>query len=59
MTIEPRFDIFPLSQLSDAGFKVRRGDLHRVLQTMDGKVFPLTTMHLLIEHSRIEKYRVR
>ena len=33
--------------------------MRRMLQATDGKVFTLTTMHLLIEHTRIKEYRVR
>jgi hypothetical protein len=45
--------------IAGRGFKVRREDMRRLLQATDGKVFTLTTMHLLIEHSRIKEYRVR
>ena len=40
-------------------FKVQRGDMRRLLQATDGKVFALTTKHLLIGHMRIREYRVR
>ena len=40
-------------------FKVRREDMRRLLQATDGKVFTLSTMHLLIDHTRISEYRVR
>ena len=45
--------------IAGRGFKVRREDMRRLLQATDGKVFTLTTMHLLIEHTRIKEYRVR
>jgi hypothetical protein len=34
-------------------------DMRRLLQATDGKVFTLTTLHLLIEYTRIGEYRVR
>jgi hypothetical protein len=33
--------------IAGRGFKVRREDMRRLLQATDGKVFTLTTMHLL------------
>ena len=45
--------------IAGRGFKVRREDMRRLLQATDGKVFTLTTMHLLIDHTRIREYRVR
>jgi hypothetical protein len=45
--------------IAGRGFKVRREDMRRLLQATGGKVFTLTTMHLLIEHTRIREYRVR
>ena len=45
--------------IAGRGFKVRREDMRRLLQATDGKVFTLTTMHLLIDHTRIRDYRVR
>ena len=45
--------------IAGRGFKVRREDMRRLLQATDGKVFTLTTMHLLIEHTRIREYRSR
>jgi len=45
--------------IAGRGFKVRREDMRRLLQATDGKVFTLTTMNLLIEHTRIREYRVR
>lgn len=45
--------------IAGRGFKVRREDMRRLLQATDGKVFTLTTMHHLIENSRIREYRVR
>jgi hypothetical protein len=38
-------------------FKVRREDMRRLPQATDGKVFTLTTMHFLIDHTRIREYR--
>jgi hypothetical protein len=45
--------------IAGRGFKVRREDMRRLLQATEGKVFTLTTMHLLIEHTRIREYKVR
>jgi hypothetical protein len=45
--------------IAGRGFKVRREDMRRLLQATDGKVFTLSTMHLLIEESRIREYRSR
>jgi predicted ribosome-associated RNA-binding protein Tma20 len=45
--------------IAGRGFKVRREDMRRLLQATSGKVFTLTTIHLLIEHTRIREYRVR
>lgn len=45
--------------IAGRGFKVRREDMRRLLQATDGRVFTLSTMHLLIEHTRIREYRVR
>jgi hypothetical protein len=45
--------------IAGRGFKVRREDMRRLLQATDGKVFTLTTMHHLIDSSRIREYRVR
>ncbi|WP_071527256.1 hypothetical protein [Nodosilinea nodulosa] len=45
--------------IAGRGFKVRREDMRRLLQATDGKVFTLSTMHLLIENTRIREYRVR
>ncbi len=45
--------------IAGRGFKVRREDMRRLLQATDGKVFTLTSMHLLIPHTRIREYRVR
>lgn len=43
--------------IAGRGFKVRREDMRRLLQATDGKVFTLTTMHLLIDQTRIREYR--
>ncbi|NWG25458.1 MAG: hypothetical protein HXY30_13775 [Pseudorhodoplanes sp.] len=45
--------------IAGRGFKIRHEDIRRLLKATDGKVFTLTTMHLLIEHARIKEYRVR
>lgn len=45
--------------IAGRGFKVRREDIRRLLQATGGKVFTLTTMHLLIDNTRIRQYRVR
>lgn len=45
--------------IAGRGFKVRREDMRRLLQATDGKVFTLTTMHLLIDQTRIREYRTR
>lgn len=43
--------------IAGRGFKVRREDMRRLLQATDGKVFTLSTMHLLTEQTRIREYR--
>src|SRR5579862_856311 len=43
--------------IAGRGFKVRREDMRRLLQATDGKVFTMTTMHLLIDQTRIREYR--
>lgn len=45
--------------IAGRGFRIRRRDMRRLLEATDGKVFTLTTMHLLIDHTRIPEYRVR
>jgi hypothetical protein len=45
--------------IAGRGFKVRREDMRRLLQATDGKVFTLSTMHLLIQNTRIAEYRIR
>jgi len=45
--------------IAGRGFKIRREDMRRLLQATDGKVFTLTTIHLLTEYTRIREYRVR
>jgi hypothetical protein len=45
--------------IAGRGFKVRREDMRRLLQATEGRVFTLSTMNLLIEHTRIREYRVR
>jgi len=44
--------------IAGRGFKVRREDMRRLLQATEGKVFTLSTMHLLIGHTRIREYRI-
>lgn len=45
--------------IAGRGFKVRREDMRRLLQATDGKVFTLSTMHLLIDQTRIREYRTQ
>ncbi|MGI8744413.1 MAG: hypothetical protein ACR2NN_17945 [Bryobacteraceae bacterium] len=45
--------------IAGRGFKVRSEDMRRLLRATDGKVFTLTTMHLLIDETRIREYRTR
>jgi len=45
--------------IAGRGFKVRREDMRRLLQATGGKVFTLSTMHLLIDQTRIHEYRSR
>ena len=45
--------------IAGRGFKIRREDMRRLLQATDGNVFTLSTMHLLIDFTRIRQYRVR
>lgn len=45
--------------IAGRGFKVRREDMRRLLQATDGKVFTLSTMPLLVEHTRISEYKTR
>jgi len=54
---EKDYDV--IACIAGRGFKVRREDMRRLLQATDGKVFTLTTMHLLVEHTRIREYRIR
>lgn len=54
-----RKDYDVIACIAGRGFKVRREDMRRLLQATEGKVFTLTTMHLLIEQTRIREYRVR
>jgi hypothetical protein len=56
---EQRKDYDVIACIAGRGFKVRREDMRRLLQATEGKVFTLTTMHLLVEHTRIREYRVR
>ncbi len=52
-----RYDV--IACIAGRGFKVRREDMRRLLQATDGRVFTLSTMHLLIEKTRIREYRSR
>ena len=52
-----RYDV--IACIAGRGFKVRSEDMRRLLQATDGKVFTLSSMHLLIENTRIREYRVR
>ena len=56
---EQKRDYDVIACIAGRGFKVRREDIRRLLQATEGKVFTLTTMHLLIDHTRIREYRVR
>lgn len=56
---EQGMDYDLIACIAGRGFRVRHEDMRRLLQATDGKVFTLTTMHLLIEHTRIREYRVR
>ncbi len=52
-----RYDV--IACIAGRGFKVRSEDMRRLLKATDGKVFTLSSMHLLIENTRIREYRVR
>jgi hypothetical protein len=52
-----RYDV--IACIAGRGFRVRREDMRRLLQATDGKVFTLSTMHLLIDQTRIREYRSR
>lgn len=52
-----RYDV--IACVAGRGFKVRREDMRRLLKATDGKVFTLSTMHLLIDNTRIQEYRIR
>lgn len=52
-----KYDV--IACIAGRGFKVRREDMRRLLQATDGKVFTLTTLHLLIEETRIREYRTK
>ena len=45
--------------IAGRGFRIRREDMRRLLRATEGKVFTLTTMHLLVDHTRIREYRIR
>lgn len=45
--------------IAGRGFKVRREDMRRLLQATEGKVFTLSTLDFLVDHTRIREYRVR
>jgi hypothetical protein len=50
-----KYDV--IACIAGRGFKVRREDMRRLLQATDGKVFTLSTMQHLIDHTRIREYR--
>lgn len=52
-----KYDV--IACIAGRGFKVRPEDMRRLLQATDGKVFTLSTMHLLVEYTRIREYRIR
>ena len=56
---EQKRDYDVIACIAGRGFKVRREDMRRLLQATEGKVFTLSSMHLLIDHTRICEYRVR
>ncbi len=56
---EAGHDYDVIACIAGRGFKVRREDMRRLLQATDGKVFTLTTMHLLIDQTRIREYRTK
>lgn len=56
---EQRKDYDVIACIAGRGFKTRREDMRRLLQATGGKVFTLATMHLLIDCTRIQEYRVR
>jgi len=56
---EAGHDYDVIACIAGRGFKVRREDMRRLLQATNGRVFTLTSMHLLIEQSRIREYRTR
>ena len=52
-----KYDV--IACIAGRGFRVRREDMRRLLQATDGKVFTLSTMHLLVECTRIKEYKSR
>jgi hypothetical protein len=50
-----KYDV--IACIAGRGFKIRREDMRRLLQATYGKVFTLSTIHLLIDHTRIREYR--
>lgn len=52
-----KYDV--IACIAGRGFRVRREEMRRLLQATDGKVFTLSSMHLLIAQSRIREYRSR
>ena len=48
-----------IAGIAGRGFKIRREDMRRLLQATDGRIFTLSTMHHLIDHTRIREYRIR
>ncbi len=47
---------YVIACIAGRSFKVRREDMRRLLQATDGKVFTLSSMHLLIDQTRIREY---
>lgn len=45
--------------IAGRGFKVRREDMRRLLQATSGKVFTLSSMHLLVDQTRVREYRTK
>lgn len=41
--------------IAGLGFKVRQKDIRRLPMAISGKVLPLMTIHLFIEHTRIRE----
>ena len=52
-----KYDV--IACIAGRGFKVSCEDMRRLLQVTDGEVFTLSTMHLLVDQTRIREYRSR